>query len=63
MAQKEKDVAEKLQGAKDSALREIAAVAGSLSVKAVQTIVQNKLQNKDIDKLIDTSINKIDKAI
>ncbi|MBQ8464860.1 MAG: hypothetical protein IJ545_02495 [Alphaproteobacteria bacterium] len=63
MAQKEKDVAEKLQGAKDSALQEIAAVAGSISIKTVETLIQSKLQAKDIDKLIDTSISKIDKAI
>ena len=63
MAQKEKDVTEKLQGAKDSALQEISAVASGLSIKAVKTIVQNNLKDKDIDKLIDTSISKIDKAI
>lgn len=63
MAQKEKDVAEKLQGAKDSALQEISAVASGLSIKAVKTIVQNNLKDKDINKLIDTSISKIDKAI
>ena len=63
MAQKEKDMADKLQTAKDSAMQEIASAAGSLSIKAVRELLQNKLDSKDIDKLIDNSIKKLDKAI
>ena len=60
MAQKEKDVAEKLQNAKNNALQEISSVASILSIKTVKQIIQNKLQSKDISKLIDTSIEKIE---
>ena len=61
MAQKEKDVSEKLQGAKDKASQEIANIASGLSIRAVRQIIQNKLQPKDISKLIDTSIKKLEK--
>ena len=60
MAQKERDVAEKLQGAKDKATQEIANTASSLSIKAVRKIIENKLQAKDISKLIDSSIKKLE---
>lgn len=61
MAQKEKDVSEKLQGAKDKASQEIANIASGLSIRAVRQIIQNKLQPKDISKLIDISIKKLEK--
>ena len=63
VAQKEKDMAEKLQNAKASALQEISEAAGNLSIKAVRELLQTKLNNKDIDALIDNSIKKLDKVI
>ena len=63
VAQKEKDMADKLQNAKASALQEISEAAGTLSIKAVRELLQTKLNSKDIDALIDHSIKKLDKAI
>lgn len=60
MKQKEKDMADKLKTAKDNAINEITNLAGGLSIKAVQEIIQNKLQEKDLSKLIDASIKKIE---
>lgn len=60
MSQKEKDVAEKLQGAKDKASQEISDAASSLSIKAVRAIIKNKLTTKDFTKLIDQSIKKLE---
>ena len=59
MKQKEKDVAEKLQNAKNNALKEISATATTLSIKTVKEILQNKISSQDVSKLIDTSIEKI----
>lgn len=63
MAQKEKDVADKLNEAKNSAIKEISEVAGELSIKAARTIILQKLNSKEVDTLIDKSIEKLDKAI
>ena len=63
MAQKEKDVADKLNEAKNSAIKEISEVAGNLSIITARKLIIQKLGDKDIDKMIDTSIEKIDKAI
>ena len=63
MVQKEKDVADKLNEAKNSAIKEISEVAGNLSITATRKLIVQKLSNKDIDKMIDTSIEKLDKAI
>ena len=63
MAQKEKDVADKLTEAKNSAVREISEVAGNLSINAARKIIEEKLGDKEVDALIEASINKFDKAI
>jgi len=63
MAQKEKDVADKLTEAKNSAVKEISEVAGNLSINAARKIIAEKLNDKEIDALIDKSIEKLDKAI
>lgn len=59
MAQKEKETAEKLQNAKDKASQEISALAGRLGIKAVRTVLQRNLQDKQQDNLIDASIKRI----
>ena len=61
MINKEKDVAEKLEGAKSKASQEISNLASSLSIKAVRIAIQNKLQDKDLNNLIDVSIKKLEK--
>lgn len=63
MAQKEKDVADKLTEAKNSAVREISEVAGNLSINAARKIIAERLDSKEIDALIEASIEKLDKAI
>lgn len=60
MVQKEKDVNEKLQGAKDKASQEIAETASSISITAVRKAIANNLQGKDISKMIDASIKKLE---
>ena len=60
MKQKEKDMADKLQTAKANAINEITNIAGDLSIKTVRKIIQNKLKDKDLSKLIDASIKKIE---
>ena len=59
-AQREKDALDKLQGSKDKAAQEIAAVASALSVKTVRQILQNKLNDNDRAKLIDASLKKLE---
>lgn len=63
MVQKEKDVADKLTEAKNSAVKEISEIAGNLSINAARKIIAEKLGNKEVDALIEASIEKFNKAI
>ncbi|MBR1604609.1 MAG: hypothetical protein IJ660_00700 [Alphaproteobacteria bacterium] len=63
MAQKEKDVADKLAEAKNSAVKEISEIAGNLSITAARKLIAQNLSDKEIDALIEKSIEKLDKAI
>ena len=63
MAQKEKDVAEKLENAKLSAVQEISNLASSLSIKTVHALLKAKLNTKEQDRLIENSIKNLDKVI
>lgn len=63
MKLKEQDMMEKIKSSRENAINEIANTARNLSLKAARQIIQNNLSDKDISKLIDTSIEKINKVI
>lgn len=61
MKQREAEVEERLQAAKDKASSEISQFAGSLSIKAVKKALHDSLTAKDLSKLIDTSLQNLEK--
>ena len=63
MKLKEQDMMEKIKSSRENAINEITNTARNLSLKAARQIIQNNLSDKDISKLIDTSIDKINKVI
>ncbi len=61
MKQREDEVDERLQAAKNKASSEISQFAGNLSIKAVKTALHKGLTTKDLSNLIDTSLKNLEK--
>lgn len=61
MKSKEKDAAERLEGAKIKASQEIANIASNLTIKSLKVALASKLDDKTKDKLINDSISLVAK--
>lgn len=61
MKSKEKDAAERLEGAKIKASQEIADIASDLTIKSLKVALASKLDDKTKDKLINDSISLVTK--
>ncbi len=59
MAMKEKDAKERIAAAQDKAVQEISSMAAALTIRVVKKVLTDGLTEKEQDKLIDESIDRI----
>ena len=61
MAAKERDAKARLKAAEENATQEVADKTADLTIGAVRKILNERLDNSALDKLIDESISRLDK--
>lgn len=59
MANKERDAKARIAAAQDKAVKEISAMTSEVTIKAVKDVLRRQLTEKEIDRLIDESIDII----
>ena len=59
MANKERDAKARIAAAHDKAVKEISAMTTEVTIKAVKDVLRRQLTEKEIDRLIDESIDII----